>query len=126
MTDVTGFGLAGHLYETIGEDPVQARIKVSDLPLLAGSAEVLARGWESSLQSANRRWVEAHIGGDTKGSAVVFDPQTAGPLLAGVPGHRADDCIAALRECGYVNAAIIGEIVAREPGDPIRIQLESA
>jgi selenide,water dikinase len=118
VTDVTGFGLAGHLYETIGADPLQVRLSLTDLPLLAGTAELLARGWQSSLHAANRRWVQAHIAGSGEAAAVLFDPQTAGPLIAGVPSDQAQACVDSLRANGYPAAAVIGDVRARERDNP--------
>ncbi|HMB72757.1 MAG TPA: bifunctional NADH dehydrogenase FAD-containing subunit/selenide, water dikinase SelD, partial [Gammaproteobacteria bacterium] len=100
------------------------------IPLLPGVRELLARGWVSSLHAANRRWTAGDIdapvsdqAAGTAASAVLFDPQTAGPLIASVPPQRADACVGALRDCGYERAAVVGEVSVRQPDSPIRIRL---
>ena len=55
----------------------------------------------------------------------MFDPQTAGGLLAGVPQQRADECISALRQQGYPDSAVIGVVeAATDELAPIRLELE--
>ena len=124
VTDVTGFGLAGHLYETIGDDPLRARLHLDRLPVLPGAIELLGRGWESSLHGANHRWVAASLQSEDA-APILFDPQTAGPLIASLPAERAADCVAALQQCGNPDAAIVGEIERRELTDPVKIRCES-
>ncbi len=106
-TDVTGFGLAGHLREMIEASGVGAVVDVAAVPTLAGAAEALAAGIESTLAPANRLAVPL-------APAIMVDPQTSGGLLAAVPAGRASECVAALREAGYADAAIIGHCTAGE------------
>ena len=116
-TDVTGFGLAGHLIEMLNAGGVSARLELADLPALPGAAWLLARGIASSLQPANEAF-GAMIEGDRghPAFALLFDPQTAGGLLAGIPASRADACIAALQAAGYGNARTIGTVENNLPG----------
>lgn len=111
-TDITGFGLIGHLVEMIKAGNVDATLRLSDVPLLAGLRETVAGGIFSSLQPQNVRLRRA-IRNLEAASAhplypVLFDPQTAGGLLASVASHRASACVAALRAGGYPSAAIVG------------------
>ena len=114
-TDLTGFGLLGHLVEMTRASGVDAEIDLSALPVLEGAEETAAAGILSSLQPANVRLrralrnQEAIVGHPRY--ALVFDPQTAGGLLAGVPADRAEACVAALRALGYSSAAAIGRVL---------------
>jgi selenide,water dikinase len=121
-TDVTGFGLMGHLIEMLRASGTGAEISLAAIPLLDGAAECVRAGIASSLQPENlraRRSI-AHDSGfaGTERFALLFDPQTAGGLLAGIPADKAQPCLAALRQAGYDAAAIIGTATA--PGDPER------
>lgn len=113
-TDLTGFGLLGHLVEMTRPSNVDAQLQLSALPLLDGAVDCVAAGIVSSLQPANVRLRRAlrnaqDFVADPR-HALLFDPQTAGGLLASVPGDRAGDCVAALKAAGYVHTAVIGRI----------------
>ncbi len=118
-TDLTGFGLLGHLVEMTRPSGVDAELFMSKIPMLDGAEECVANGIVSSLQSANVRlrrairnqeeWVN-HPRYPSR-YPLIFDPQTAGGLLASVPADRVDACVAALRQLGYVHTAIIGRIL---------------
>ncbi|MEP6701614.1 MAG: selenide, water dikinase SelD [Betaproteobacteria bacterium] len=116
-TDLTGFGLLGHLVEMTKPSGVDAEINLSALPLLDGALETVAAGIVSSLQPANVRLRRALRNqaayADHPRYPLLFDPQTAGGLLASVPDDRADDCVAALRALGYAQTAVIGRILAQ-------------
>ena len=114
-TDLTGFGLLGHLVEMTKPSVVDAEIVLSALPLLDGAEEMVAAGIVSSLQSANVRLRRALRNQEAFVAhpryPLIFDPQTAGGLLASVPADRADACVAALKALGYVHTAVIGRIL---------------
>ena len=116
-TDITGFGLVGHLLELTRASGVDARIMLSSVPLLDGVRETLAAGLFSSLHPDNVRLGRAIA--DSGGAAadpvypVIFDPQTAGGLLASVPVDRAEACLNDLRTGGYAHAEIIGTVETR-------------
>ncbi len=125
-TDVTGFGLLGHLVEMTRASGVDAEIEIERLPILDGAAECVARGIFSSLQPANVRLRRALQNQDSASAhplyPLLFDPQTAGGLLAGVPEDQAEACLAALKEAGYGRAARIGRVRARSDSpESIRI-----
>lgn len=113
-TDLTGFGLLGHLVEMTRPSGVDAQLHLSALPVLDGAVECVQAGIVSSLQPANVRLrralrnAESFV--DNPRYPLLFDPQTAGGLLASVPAERAADCVRALRAAGYPHAAAIGRI----------------
>lgn len=83
MTDVTGFGLAGHLLSMLDASGVGATLTLADVPLYDGAAELAADGVRSTLYPANRA-AAGHRADvpDTPEARLLFDPQTAGGLLA--------------------------------------------
>ncbi|MEZ5364427.1 MAG: selenide, water dikinase SelD [Bryobacterales bacterium] len=123
-TDVTGFGLAGHLAEMLGASNAAAEIELGAIPLLDGAVEVTLAGHRSSLYPQNVR-VEALIEGGPHGEPaypLLFDPQTAGGLLATVPPHALDETLAALERAGC-EPAVIGRVTPAKDGEArIRVQ----
>ncbi len=114
-TDLTGFGLLGHLVEMTRPSGVDAQLDLAALPLLDGALECVASGILSSLQPANVRLRRA-LRNQADFVAhprypLLFDPQTAGGLLASVPADQAAACVQALREAGYPHAAVIGQVL---------------
>ena len=125
-TDVTGFGLLGHLLEMTRPSGVDVELRLKDLPLLDGAVDTCAAGILSSLQDDNVRLRRAIVDQgrwvDDPRYPLLFDPQTAGGLLASVPAERAGACVDALRGLGYRQAVVIGRILP--PGDalaPVRL-----
>jgi selenide, water dikinase len=114
-TDLTGFGLLGHLVEMTKPSGVDAEIFIDQLPLLDGAQEMVAAGVVSSLQSANVRLRRAlrNQAADTAHPRypLIFDPQTAGGLLATVPPDRVEACVKQLQVLGYTSTRIIGRIL---------------
>ena len=115
MTDVTGFGLAGHLLEMLEASGVAARVRLGDVPVMPGAVELAAAGVGSSLQPANLAAVSWRMEApqDVR-VALLSDPQTCGGLLASVPSGEAAALVAALRAAAH-RAAVIGEVIAGEP-----------
>lgn len=129
-TDVTGFGLLGHLVEMVRASQVDVELQLAAVPLLDGLEETLALGIFSSLHPQNVRLRRAIRNLEAAASdplyPALFDPQTAGGLLAAIPADQAGACLAALREAGYVRAGRIGSVQARSTAlEPITIDLES-
>ncbi len=124
-TDVTGFGLIGHLAEMVrasGREGslVGVELWADQVPRLTGALAALDAGVASSLQANNEQALEDF---ELRGAApnaptvrLLADPQTSGGLLAAVPAHSARECVAALRQAGYPQAAVIGCVLA---GDSI-------
>ena len=121
-TDVTGFGLLGHLVEMTKASGIDARVALDAVPILEGAQETAARGLLSSLQPQNVRLRRAVANLEAAGAdpryPLLFDPQTAGGLLAGVPENEAETCLGRLHALGYTHAAVIGEIAERDDGSP--------
>ena len=119
-TDVTGFGLLGHLVELLRASGADAELDLAALPRLQGADALLARGIRSSLHEANAAFGAALDGldpGDPR-AALLYDPQTSGGLLASVPDERADECASALAAAGCGAAARIGTVLGADPTDP--------
>lgn len=113
-TDVTGFGLLGHLSEMTRASGTGARLFNECIPNLSGARELIATGIVSSLQDNNEQSlmdVTISGGGPADPRArLLVDPQTAGGLLAAVPAESAPTCVANLRAMGYPRASIIGDV----------------
>jgi selenide,water dikinase len=117
-TDVTGFGLMGHLLEMARASSTDVEVDLAALPALDGALECLQAGTISSLHSANARMGDAIANptainlrqGTVVRQALMFDPQTAGGLLASVAAGQAELCLAALRSAGYHRCAIVGRV----------------
>ncbi len=124
-TDVSGFGLIGHLAEMLSASGMAATLDAAAVPLYAGVSDLAAQGFASTLlpdNLANEGFVAGVLPDALK--AILFDPQTAGGLLAGVPADRAESCVAALHAAGIVHAAIIGRAEAGMPR--VRLALRQA
>ncbi|MCA0939602.1 selenide, water dikinase SelD [Salipiger pacificus] len=109
MTDVTGFGLAGHLLNICTASGVGARLEVGKVPLLPGAEALSAAGHASTLYPKNRAALPFQPVGPKED--LMFDPQTAGGLLAAVHGD-VSRTLAQLRAAGFP-AVEIGEITDR-------------
>ena len=116
-TDITGFGLLGHLLELCEQSNLDARLDLVSLSLLPGTEELVARGVVSTLKPANdqvlTRCEHGDIADDDPRLAAATDPQTSGGLLFSVdPGLR-DAALAALKQAG-VKAEVIGEMCVKD------------
>jgi selenide,water dikinase len=125
-TDVTGFGLLGHLVEMVRASDVDVELDLDAVPLMEGALEMVQAGIVSSLQPQNVRLRRAIANLDEAGKdpryPLIFDPQTAGGLLASVPAEQADACIATLKGLGYGRAAVIGRVLPKsERLEPVTI-----
>ena len=118
-TDVSGFGLAGHLGEMLRASKASARIELDALPLLPGVRELLARGQRSSFHPENaraRRAMRLDPAAERDPALdALFDPQTSGGLLFGVGAARLDETLRALHAAGDVTAAAIGVVEPLRP-----------
>ena len=94
-TDVTGFGLLGHLWEMASKSGVSVTVDIGAVPLLPGARESSAAGVHTGGEGRNRDWVGANAvfgpGVDADVAALLFDPQTSGGLLLAVPEARANE-----------------------------------
>lgn len=87
MTDVTGYGLAGHLLSILRASNAGAEITLADVPMMPGALDLAGAGVRSSLYPKNALMLAEMLGGDDSDPrvALLLDPQTAGGLLAAVP-----------------------------------------
>jgi selenide, water dikinase len=123
-TDVTGFGLLGHLLEMLRASQADAILDPAAIPALDGALPLLRRGIASSLHSDNLAGL-AVLGEPARTHDVaplLIDPQTAGGLLAGVPAMYARSCLEELRGLGY-RAALIGRVTSSSESEP-RVEFE--
>lgn len=115
MTDVTGFGLLGHLASLLRSLPGElgAHISLESVPLLTGAKTLSEQGVRSTLWLSNSRvfdQVTVSEGVDNDHLSLLCDPQTSGGLLAIVPVDQHKSSLKALNEAGYSQAAVIGSI----------------
>lgn len=119
-TDITGFGLLGHLHEMTLGSGVDAEIDVGRVPLLPGALEHACAGDKPGGLGANRRYLDQQVEGEEAIEPPVldllYDPQTSGGLLIAVAEERAEALAAALVAKGVTGAVDIGRIAARGAG----------
>ena len=113
MTDVTGFGLIGHLLGICEASGVGAKVDTSAVPLMRGAAQLADQGIRSSLFPENR--LLAPTLPTTPAQDLLFDPQTAGGLLAAVPVNKTDQILQGLLRQGEP-AALIGHVTEQNNG----------
>ncbi len=125
-TDVTGFGLAGHLGELLRASKASAVLDLDAIPALPGALALLGRGIRSTAHPENARARRAMlVEPDAARPAaldLLFDPQTSGGLLLAVPRERGPAMLSALRAAGDAAAALIGGVAPpRADGALIRV-----
>jgi len=113
-TDVSGFGLLGHLGEMLRASGTGVEVYLQSVPVFPGTFEVVRNGISSSLQANNELALGDFIlegcAPADPGVRILVDPQTSGGLLAAVPEGRGPACLASLRGRGYPGAALIGRV----------------
>jgi selenide,water dikinase len=129
-TDVTGFGLAGHLGAMLRTSKASARIALDTIPALPGALSLLGRGVRSTAHLENaraRRAMQVEPDAARRPALdLLFDPQTSGGLLLGVASERSEALLDALRAGGDVAAAVIGVVAApRSDGALIQVVARS-
>lgn len=97
VTDVTGYGLAGHGWEVADRSGVRLVVDTGGLVTYPGAAEAAARGVRTGGDARNRDYLAGHVQSSASAvaEALVFDPQTSGGLLAAVDPAAADELVAA-------------------------------
>jgi selenide,water dikinase len=121
-TDITGFGLLGHLGEMLAAGPADltVRLNSSAVAALPGALDLLERGYASSLAPANSQAL-ALLDGPVALSepctaaqlGLLIDPQTCGPLLAAVPATVAEDCLEQMARHGFGQASVLGRVLVQ-------------
>ena len=125
MTDVTGFGLLGHLMEMCDGAGLSAELWFDALPWLPGAVELARRGVVPGGTRRNLEYVDAHVGWlggfEEYERLLAADTQTSGGMLIAVNEERVDGLIADLEARGTLAAATVGRMVARtEPSILVR------
>ena len=115
LTDVTGFGLTGHLRSMLAASAVSARISAAALPIIPearglAAEGVIPGGTKANLEFALANGVSFDASLDEPTRLLIADAQTNGGLLASLPRGKAEACVAALREAGCTSASIIGQV----------------
>ena len=117
LTDVTGYGLVGHLGEILKSSNCGVTLNLDAVPILEDSESLMAKGHFSSLQASNEMaLIDFELGNGLTPLMpkvrMLVDPQTSGGLLACVPRKNGDNCLSMLRDLGY-ESEIIGSIEER-------------
>ncbi|OGP56333.1 MAG: selenide, water dikinase SelD [Deltaproteobacteria bacterium RBG_13_52_11] len=119
-TDVTGFGLLGHLCEMLGDGKIGIKISLDAIPILPKAEEYASMGLVPGGALRNREFYAPKVKGANICPPslldILYDPQTSGGLLIAVPEEDAADILRFLQEVGIKDARIIAEIIAKPKG----------
>lgn len=119
-TDLTGYGILGHLHEMARASRVGVRLFEGAIPILPGAYELSEAGFIPGGTRRNERDISPYVRWSSEVAesrrALLFDAQTSGGLLIAVPPERLDSLLSALEESGAPTASLIGEVVPGEPG----------
>lgn len=115
-TDVTGFGLLGHLAEMVCGSNMSVRVFSEQVPVIAEALEFASLGLIPAGAYKNREFRESMIDFaetvERSRQDILVDPQTSGGLLISVDGHQSGELVATLKDAGIGDAAAIGEILS--------------
>jgi selenide,water dikinase len=122
-TDVTGFGLLGHLAEMVNQSGVTAEVYVDCVPVFDDVLDFVAMEMISGAVERNRAYAASCVSKDAQVSAewesVLYDPQTSGGLLMAVKEENKEETLSRLKEKGVESAEAVGKVVARSEGEII-------
>jgi len=114
VTDITGFGLAGHSLEMAKASQVTLSIEMDALPIMDQALEMYRKGVNTGVNAFNQRLTAEHSRFETTypqwHQQIVYDPQTSGGLLAALPAEQGADLIRALEQARTPAAALIGHV----------------
>jgi selenide,water dikinase len=119
LTDVTGFGLLGHLLEVCRGSGVRARVQWDVVPLLTDARTLASTGFVTGGSARNWKGYGGLVDLTTHGAveqAILTDPQTSGGLLVACAPESVNDVLECFRREGFQRAAVIGEVEAGSPG----------
>lgn len=118
VTDITGFGLAGHGFEMAAASDVQLEFRLENIPLMREALEMYKRGMSTGVNAFNRQLVEKKSRFETDlppwHQEIVYDPQTSGGLLVALPENQGLDLIKSLKDAGETGSSIIGKVAERQ------------
>jgi selenide,water dikinase len=120
-TDITGFGILGHLLEVAHGCDARVVMHYASLLFYNDALNMYKKGETTGSNKPNRAMVHKHnlnikVSLSSEEEELLYDPQTSGGLLLAVPGSQANDLMASLAEVGVPTAANIGEILAEPVG----------
>ncbi|MCJ7601470.1 MAG: selenide, water dikinase SelD [Desulfobulbaceae bacterium] len=120
-TDITGFGILGHLLEMAHGSNSRVRINYKNLPFYPSALDMYKKGETTGSNKPNRAMVAKHlldmeVSLSSPEEELLYDPQTSGGLLLSVPKAQADELLLALHRNGVKAAICIGEIVGESVG----------
>jgi selenide,water dikinase len=125
MTDVTGFGLAGHLLEVCRGSGLAAQVALADLPLIEEARGFARQGVVTGASGRNWAAYGAEVawpeGAEAGLQALVSDPQTSGGLLVSCAPEAVPAVLAAFAAGGFAQAAVVGRLLAAQPGAATRL-----
>ena len=114
VTDITGFGLAGHAMEMAKASEAELSIRMEALPVMDEAFAMYQKGMSTGVNRFNEQLVQQHLRFDASfpdwKKQIIFDPQTSGGLLAALPAEQAEDLVEALKRVPTPAAAVIGEV----------------
>jgi selenide,water dikinase len=120
-TDITGFGILGHLLEVAHGSDARVVVRYENLPFYPAALEMYKKGETTGSNNANREMVakhrltmEATLSSDEE--ELLYDPQTSGGLLLSLPASQVDDLLSDIREAGMTTAVKIGEVIDEPVG----------
>ena len=120
MTDVTGFGLLGHLHEICRGSKLHAGIRFDALPILSAAKHLAQDGYATGASDRNWTSVGPHVqlpaGAPEWHKKMLTDPQTSGGLLVACAPEAANAVLEIFRAKGFAQAAVIGRLEAGAPG----------
>ena len=123
LTDVTGFGLLGHLLEVCRGSGVRATVRLNSVPLLADARQLATTGFVTGGSARNWQGYGSHVDLTTYGAveqAILTDPQTSGGLLVACAPEAVDEVLEVFRADGFDRASVIGDVEAGAPGVSVR------
>ena len=125
-TDITGFGLAGHLGEMAAQSGVEIEVYGAAVPVFSGVLDLIRAGVISGAVERNREYAAAFVTRDKSAGedleTLLYDPQTSGGLLIAVRASKAPALLASLRRKGVTGAAVVGRVLRRAAKPRLRLR----
>lgn len=120
-TDITGFGLLGHMSEMLNEN-ISFELSLKSVPLMRGVSDKIAQGFVPGGTGANEGFASVFVE-NASGSNItaLYDAQTSGGLLLSLPSAQAWQALRALKDAGCEHASIIAEVLPKSKNKPIKI-----
>jgi len=117
VTDITGFGLAGHARELAMASGVTLHLRMSDIPQLPEALDYYREGLVTRASASNRGANEGDVdatAADTKLTELLYDPQTSGGLLIAVSENRVESMLTQMQDGGCEGAVVVGHVTAHD------------